>query len=110
MAVTRKIKPTDLQNAINNTLNDIYEPKQEGPAKQDLQPLEPLAKTVEPAKTSTPATAGNDKKTLCNFKVNENTLKAWKQFCLDHDTNLTDTIKRAMNYYIKNVNNGNVDL
>ena len=62
----------------------------------------PTRKAVEPA--------GNEKKILCNFKVNETTLKAWKQFCIDHDTNVTDAIKRAMNYYIKQVNNGNVDL
>lgn len=100
MAVTRKIKTTDLQNAINNTLNDIYEPKQEGPAKQDLQPLEPLAKTVEPAKTSTPATTGN-KKVLYNFKINESLLQDLRNYCERNYLTVTAGITKAINDMLK---------
>ena len=54
--------------------------------------------------------ATSDKKTLITAKVNESTLKAWKQFCLDHDTNLTAVIKSAMNHYIKDVQSGTIEI
>ena len=50
------------------------------------------------------------KKTLITAKVNETTLKAWKQFCLDKDITLTDAIKRAMTHYIKDVQNGTIEI
>jgi len=76
----------------------------------NVQDKTPATEPVKPVQRNEPAPTGNDKKVLCNIKVNESTLKNWKQFTLDHDTTLTETIKRAMNYYIKNVDNGTIEL
>ena len=105
MAVTRKIKTSDLNAAIENTLNDVV-PR---PINELLEPAatQPTTPTPTP-KAATPAT--NDKKVLITAKVNETTLKAWKQFCLDHDTNLTAVIKSAMNHYIKDVQSGTIEI
>ena len=43
-------------------------------------------------------------KKLITVKVNETTLKAWKQFCLDHDYTMTNAIKKAMREMIANEN------
>ena len=105
MAVTRKIKTSDLNAAIENTLNDVV-PR---PINELLEPAatETPRPTPKP-KAATPATS--DKKVLITAKVNETTLKAWKQFCLDHDTNLTAVIKSAMNHYIKDVQSGTIEI
>ena len=71
------------------------------------QPATATTETPTP-KAATPATS--DKKTLITAKVNETTLKAWKQFCLEHDTNLTAVIKSAMNHYIKDVQSGTIEI
>ena len=65
----------------------------------------PTPKAAEPG---TPA--GNTKKVLITAKVNETTLKAWKQFCLDNDLTLTDAIKRAMTHYIKDVQSSTIEI
>ena len=83
----------------NDFLNTIKGIKAGEPTKQEQQPVEHSAG---------PATS--DKKTLITAKVNESILKAWKQFCLDHDTNLTAVIKSAMNHYIKDVQNGTIEI
>ena len=106
MAVTRKIKTSDLNTAIENTLNDVV-------PRPINELLEPATETPRPTPTTTPKAATratSDNKTLITAKVNETTLKAWKQFCLDHDTNLTAVIKSAMNHYIKDVQNGTIEI
>jgi len=120
MAVARKITPADLASAINNRLdNEITHPHDLKPL-AELEPVPDVKHNNEPADNKKPLIpegqkdtppAGPDeptkeKKVLITAKVNESTLKMWKQFCLDHDTTLTDTIKRAVNYYIKMVNDG----
>lgn len=77
-------------------------------AADNVESKRPATEPTHTAEPSTPAT--NDKKTLCNIKVNESTLKAWKQFCLDHDTTLTAAIKTAMNKYIQDVKSGKTTL
>lgn len=54
--------------------------------------------------------AGSAKKVLISAKVNAETLKNWKRFCIDYDCTLTDAIKRAMNHYIKDVQSGTIEL
>jgi len=105
MAVTRKIKTSDLNAAIENTLNDVV-PR---PINELLEPAAtkptPKPKAAEPSQA-----AGDTKKVLITAKINESTLKAWKQFCLDYDITLTDAIKRAMTHYIKDVQSGTIEI
>jgi len=64
-------------------------------------------RTVEPAKTSTPATSDKVKVTLL---VNKNVRKDWQQFCLNNDITLTDAIQIAMNHVINEVENNNAKI
>lgn len=43
-----------------------------------------------------------DKKVKITMQVDETTRKAWKQFCLDKNINLTTAIKKAMQDFILN--------
>ena len=99
MAATEKIKYTP--NATDNAFL------------QTMRASEPTPRTESkaPATTDTGSKAANvEKKTLFNIKVNNSTLKEWKQFCLDYDLTLTAAIKRAMSRFIKDIKNGNADL
>lgn len=106
MAVTRKIKTSDLNAAIENTLNDVV-PR---PINELLEPAAKPTPTTTPKAAAPAKAAGDTKKVLCNIKINESTLKAWKQFCLDSDITLTDAIKRAMTHYIKDVQSGTIEI
>ena len=86
----------------NDFLNTIKGIKAGDTTTQEQHPVEPSTQSAGPATS--------DKKTLITAKVNESTLKAWKQFCLDHDTNLTAVIKSAMNHYIKDVQSGTIEI
>lgn len=48
-------------------------------------------------------------KTLITAKIQAQTVKEWKQFCIEHDISLTAAIKKAMGHYIKDVNNGLIE-
>lgn len=107
MAVSRKVKPSldELKNAVDKRIDEI--PPRDPTADNKKPPIPEGQKDTPPAGPDEPT---KEKKVLITAKVNESTLKTWKQFCLDNDTNLTDTIKRAVNYYIKAVNNGSIEL
>lgn len=79
-----------------------------GDAPQAMQPLQDQ-KGGEPSPVA-PKKETSDKKTLITAKVNESTLKTWKQFFLDYDLTMTDAIKRAMAHYIKDVRNGTIEI
>lgn len=68
----------------------------------------PATNPATPHKAAEPA--GDTKKSLITARVNETTLQAWKQFCLDNDLTLTDAIKRAMTHYIKDVQSSTIEI
>lgn len=77
----------------------------------NVEGKKPATEPTPTRKAAEPSThTENEKKILITAKVNETTLKAWKQFCLDHDTNLTAVIKSAMNHYIKDVQSGTIEI
>lgn len=55
--------------------------------------------TVEPAKTSTPATS--DKKVLYNFKINESLLQDLRNYCESNYMTVTAGITKAINDMLK---------
>ncbi len=67
-----------------------------------------VARTV---KTDTKPEEGDksSKKVGCNIVVADTLLHQWKTFAAEHDTTVTNSIKRAMARYIKDVNNGVIE-
>ena len=98
MATRKGGNGPQIDNDFLNTIKGI----KAGEPKQEQQPVKTSTQSAGPA--------ANDKKILITAKVNESILKDWKQFCLDHDTNLTTVIKSAMNHYIKDVQNGTIEI
>lgn len=104
MATTKKAEYKDNLTANNDFLNSI---RNNADIKEPATASEPTRHEKATADTGSNAT---EKKTLFNIKVNESTLKDWKQFCLDYDMTLTAAIKRAMQRFIKDIKSGNADL
>ena len=77
-------------------------------AADNVEGKAPATEPTPPRNAGEPA--GDTKKVLITAKINETTWKAWKLFCIEHDTNLTAVIKSAMNHYIKNVQSGTVEI
>jgi tRNA U34 2-thiouridine synthase MnmA/TrmU len=80
MAVTRKIKTNDLDNAINGLMQ-----KPETPAK-------------------TKATAPKEKKTSICFQMNESTKHALETYCDNNEMTLTAGIKKAIREMLQREN------
>lgn len=100
MAATKKVKFTgsETDNAFLQTMSG------NAPTKAESETIPPDNATAGSGSRAT------GKKTLFNIKVNDSTLKGWKQFCLDYDMTLTAAIKRAMARFIRDIKNGNADL
>ena len=83
MAVTRKIKTNDLDNAINGLMQ----------------------KPETPAKTKATAPAGKkEKKTAVCFQMNESTKNALEKYCAINDMTLTAGIKKAIREMLQREN------
>lgn len=85
MAVTRKIKTNDLDNAINGLMQ-----KPETPAK--------------PKATAPAGKAEKDKKISVCFQMNESTKNALESYCKNSDMTLTAGIKKAIREMLQREN------
>lgn len=79
MAVTRKIKSNDLDNAINNLLDNKETP----------------ATPTQPAQAGTPA-GTKEEKIKITFFVNKSTKDLLQEYCKNNDMTLTAGIKKAI--------------
>lgn len=100
MGATKKVKFTgsETDNAFLQTMSG------NAPTKATSETTPPAHATAETGSRAT------EKKTLFNIKVNDSTLKTWKQFCLDYDMTLTAAIKRAMARFMNDIKSGKADL
>ena len=82
MAVTRKIKTNDLDNAINGLMQ----------------------KPETPAKTKATPAVTKEKKTSICFQMNESTKHALETYCENNEMTLTAGIKKAIREMLQREN------
>lgn len=81
MAVTRKVKPNELNNAINNLMTEKERP---------------APKAAAPAKADT-------KTSIC-FQINTSTKKMLETYCANNEMSLTAGIKKAIREMLQREN------